>query len=102
MLLAPRTWFGPQFDLAAIAKCQGERRRDDLLAIALARLGSSWSVTWQSSPCAASQPLSCQSGHLSPASERRRGERHEPGLGKGKAEAGGQGAKPEAVGGKES
>jgi hypothetical protein len=52
----PRTWFGPQFDPAAIAKCQGKRRRDDLLAIANTRLGSSRIVSAQSSACAASNP----------------------------------------------
>ena len=94
----PRTWLAPQLDPTAISKCNGKRRRDDLLAIAITRLGSSWSVSWQSSACAASQPLACQDGHRGGARLRRGGERREPGLGKGKASAGGNGAKPEAAG----
>src|SRR5437868_12552048 len=35
----PGIWFGSQFDFAAIAKCKGKRRRDDLLAVAITRLG---------------------------------------------------------------
>ena len=85
MLFAPRTWFGAPLDPAAIAKCKGKRRTDDLLAVAITRLGIVSNRLSAVERMRGEQPLACQDGLLGGARLRRGGERREPGLVKGKA-----------------
>jgi hypothetical protein len=71
----PGVWFGPPFDPAAIAKCQGERRTDKQLAIANTRLGIVLERLLAVERMRGEQPLACQDGHLGGARLRRGGER---------------------------
>jgi hypothetical protein len=99
----PGVWFGPPFDPAAIAKCQGERRRDDLLAIANTRLGMVSKHLTAVERMHGEQPLACQGGHLSVANPLLAAAKRELKRRKHKMlQRGGIDASPEAAGGKGS